>query len=642
VKLTRVGRLAIGWAPVVLPLLFAIVACVNNLDLSSDEQDATVALQDYNFADQQVHTASTAHTFTISPASGVQSDTVTAITESCPDFSVAAVGLPAVVKNVCTGGGSACTGYAATTYSFTATFTPQVTGTTSCPVSVTISGTTTSFTLTGKGIEPAVRESVSPASALDLGQVRVGDTSAAASVLVRNFGSGPQPMTVSSVAFDAAGTSAGFAIASGTTGSHVVAANGGSDPYTITCTPGSAAPLTGTLTISTDDPATPSTHIAVTCTGIESDLAFLPSSPALLAGKQAQKATRVGEPVTVPITLENDGTASMTVHSLALDGDQLSFVGTPPAEFTIASGKGVDVVLQFSAATAVDQGTLGTLTVTYDDAQVRTINVLGAALATSMSISPDGNVDLGPVCIGKTASQPFFILKNNPGTFVVSAISQPAAPFSIAGMLPAPDPIAVDTNAVDFMATVTPTAAGALHSSFSVTTDIPASTPHAIDLVATALPAGVTPTPTMVDLGTISVGATSVGQMVTLTNCGDAPLTLSQTEIVGANAGDFAIASAPTTTAIPAGGAAQFVITLTPAAAGSLTATLQLTYDTGVAMVPLAGTGTGEVPDTRTPEASTYYGCSIGSGGGGGVGLILVGLALTGVRRRRNRVKVSR
>lgn len=626
-----------GWAPVFLPLLFAFVACVSALDLSSDSQAATVPLQDFSFGDQQVHTSSAAHTFTISPASGVQNDTVTAITESCPDFSISAPGLPATVKNVCTGG-SACTGYAATTYAFTATFAPQVTGTVSCVVSVTISGTTSTFTLTGNGIEPGIRASVSPASMLDLGQVRVGDTSAEASVLVRNFGSGPQPMTVSSVSFDAAGLAAGFAIKSGTTTSHAVAANGGNDPYTVTCTPASATALTGTLTIVTDDPTTPTTAITVTCTGITSNLAFLPSSPALLQGTQAQKATRVGEPLDVPITLKNTGAASMTIHALALSGAQLTLTTQPTAGTTLAQNQTAAVVVHFAATAAVDQGTLGTLTVTYDNAQTRTINILGAALDTSMSISPDGNVDLGPVCIGKPAAQPFFILKNAPGTFLVTQVSAPDAPFTLTGMLPAGSPIKVDNNVVTFSANVAPTAAGALHSSFAVTTDIPGATPHAIALAATALPAGVTPTPTTLDLGTISLGATSVAQTVALTNCNDTALTLTQSEIVGDNASDFMIMSAPTSATIPPGGSAVYTIVLTPMQAGSLAATLQLTYDGGVATIPLVGTGTGEIPDTRVPKESTYYGCN--SGGAGATWPVIaialgVVIGLGGSRRRK-------
>jgi len=630
VKFQGLGRTVVGSTPVLLPLLVAIVACVGSLDLGKSEQETTVPLQDYNFGDVQVHTVSAPRTFTISPASGAQSNQVTSITESCPDFAITATGLPATVSNVCTGG-SSCPSWVATTYSFSAVFTPAVAMQVSCVVTVTIDSTPTTFTLTGRGTEPTIRFTVSPAATLDLGQVRTGDTSAAASVLVRNFGSGPQPMTVSSVAFDAPSLAKGFRIASGTTTSHVVAANGGSDPYTVTCAPTATGAATGSLTINTDDPATPTASIAVSCTGITSNLVFLPSSPALLAGAQAQKATRVGEPINVPVTLRNSGTASMTINSLTVAGGQLTLVTGPAAGAVLAVGASTNAVLRFEATTAVDQGTLGTLTVNHDNNQVRSINVLGAALATTMSISPDGAVNLGPVCIGNTTSKSFFVLKNNPGTFKITAIAPPAPPFLLDGMLPTAGPLDVDTNAVSFSASVTPTEPSELASTFAVTTDIPNEPPRVISLSAIGLPSGVTPTPETLELGTVSVGAMSIGQMVTLTNCGTGPLTLLETLIVGPNQDDFEIATSPTTSTIAAGESAVYVVVAHPNNAGSLTATMQIRYDSGMAEVPLIGSGTGEDPN-RIVEPSTYYSCSAGTGQAAWpIGLALLVL----VRRRR-------
>jgi hypothetical protein len=622
-------------SPVGLPLLFAIAACVNALDLSSSEQTSTVPLLDYNFGDVQVHTSSAPQTFTIRPASGAQVDKVNSITASCPDFMVTAPGLPADVTNVCTGG-SGCPTYTATTYSFTATFTPTVAAQVSCVVTVTIDTVPTTFTLTGRGKEPTIRASVSPASALDIGEVRVGDTSSEASVLVTNFGSGPQPMTVSSVAFDAAGAAAGLAIASGTPSSHVVAAAGGTDAYGITCTPTASGPISGTLTIATDDPAAPTTAITVTCTGITSNLVFGPKSPALLGGTQAQGATRVGEPIDLTITLSNSGVAAMTIHSVAITGTQLTLGTVPAAESSLASGGTTNVGVHFAASAPVAQGTLGTVTVNYDNGLVRSINVLGAALATTMAISPDGAVDLGPVCVGNTASKSFFVLKNSPGTFLVTAINQPAAPFQLAGTLPtAGGPIAVDTNALTFTASVTPTAALTLHSSFAVTTDIPGATPHEISLAAIGLPAGISATPMMMDLGTISVGATSIGQTLTVTNCGTAPLNLLETQLLGTNKADFAIVSAPTSATIATGGSASYVIVTKPTTTGALTATLQIRHDQGMLTIPLAGTGTGMVVDNRVPETSTYYSCTVGRGGPLSASMVVLALAL--VLRRRTR-----
>ncbi len=619
-----------------LPLLFAIVACVGSFDLGSAEQETIVPLQDTDFGSVQVHVTSAPQTFTIRPASGSQNNQVTSITESCPDFAVTAANLPATVSNVCSGG-SNCPTYIATTYSFTATFTPAVAAQTSCVVTVVIDTTPTTFTLTGRGTEPTIRSSVSPAATLDLGQVRVGDVSSATSILVRNFGSGPQPMTVSSVAFDAASLTKGFAIASGTTASHVVAANGGSDPFTVTCAPAAPGALTGSLRITTDDPAATTTTITVSCTGIMSNLAFGPASPASIAGTQAQKATRVGEPVNIPLTIRNTGTAAMTIHDLTIAGTDLSFVSRPAPETVLPINQTANVVLRFAAGSPVDQGTLGTLTVTHDNGQVRTINVLGAALMTTMSITPDGAVDLGPVCINNTASKTFFILKNNPGTFKVTAINQPTAPFQLTGMLPTGSPLDVDNNAVSFTASVTPTAASELTGSFAVTTDIPGQAPRAISLSAIGLPDGITPTPTAMDLGTVSVGAASPGQMLVLTNCSAAPLTLIESLIGGPNQDDFEIAVPPTTTTIAPGMAATYVIVTRPNNPGGLSATLQIRHAGGMVEVPLTAAGTGDVIDDRIPEDSTYYSCSAGGGSAAAVWPLGVAVVLVMRRRRRRR-----
>jgi MYXO-CTERM domain-containing protein len=633
VQFKRLGWLS-STAPVCVPLLFAIVACVSSLEFGETEQEATLPLAPYNFGNQQVNVASAARTFTIRPASGVQNSTVSSITESCPDFSIAAAGLPATVSNVCTGG-SNCPSYITTTYSFTATFRPTVAQQVSCAVTIVIDSVPTTLTLSGTGTEPTVRLQISPSpsTTLDFGQVRVNETSTATSVLLRNFGSGPQPLTVSSVAFDSASVAKGFAVASGVTTSHVVAANGGSDPFTVTCRPTATGTHTGSLTIVTDDPAAPSTTLNVTCTGITSNLLFLPSSPAVIDGAQSQDATRVGEPVNITITLRNSGTATMTLHDLTLSSPELSFVSRPNANATIGINQTANVVLRYEASTAFEQGTIGTMTASYDTAAPRVINVLGAALPTSMSISPDGAVDLGPVCIDATASQSFFVLKNNPGTFRVTAI-EATEPFVLGGMLPTSGALAIDTNAVSFTASVTPTTAADFAGTVSVTTDIPNEAPRMIALTARGLPDGITPTPTTLDLGSVSIGATSPGQTVVVTNCSAAPLSLLESLITGKNKDDFQIVVPPTTTTIDPGTSVSYVIVASPVNAGERTATLEVRHDSGTVEVPLLGNGTGDPIDERNAEESSYYSCSTAGAAAGAWPLGVLALVLWRRRKR--------
>jgi len=55
-----------------------------------------MAVTSHDFGSLQVGQTSTPFTFTISPAAGNNDDTVNSVTESCPDFSVSALGLPYV------------------------------------------------------------------------------------------------------------------------------------------------------------------------------------------------------------------------------------------------------------------------------------------------------------------------------------------------------------------------------------------------------------------------------------------------------------------------------------------------------------------------------------------------------------------
>ena len=61
--------------------------------------------------------------------------------------------------------------------------------------------------------------------------------------------------------------------------------------------------------------------------------------------------------------------APMTINSLALTGTDLSFVTRPTDGTVLAVNQTTNVVVRFAATTAVEQGTLGTLEVNFDDAR---------------------------------------------------------------------------------------------------------------------------------------------------------------------------------------------------------------------------------------------------------------------------------
>src|SRR5689334_20604484 len=121
---------------------------------STDQATTTMPVTSHDFGSLQVGQTSAPFTFTINPAAGNNYDTVTSITESCPDFSVNAPGLPATVYRdceVCTCPANSpqicpaiCCTLDSQSYSFTATFSPTVGTTVSCTVTISLNnGATT-------------------------------------------------------------------------------------------------------------------------------------------------------------------------------------------------------------------------------------------------------------------------------------------------------------------------------------------------------------------------------------------------------------------------------------------------------------------------------------------------------------------
>lgn len=126
------------------------------------------------------------------------------------------------------------------------------------------------------------------------------------------------------------------------------------------------------------------------------------------------------------------------------------------------------------------------------------------------------------------------------------------------------------------------------------------------------LAAGVTATPAEVDFGSTALGETTIGQPVTLTNCTTDALEFSSPRLEGPDAGEFAIVLQPPGTTIAPTAAAEWLVVLSPGAAGLKTATFAVDYPGGTATVALLGEGLS--PSVTDPDGETpsYYSCSAG------------------------------
>ncbi len=603
------------------------VGCQAGDGLSTTTQDSVVLSPgSHDFGSLQVGTSAT-FALSINPAANANDDVVTAITASCPDFSVDAPGLPAEVYRTCdtitcavpcSAAFLGCTTVAYVNYTFNATYQPVVAGVTSCVVDITLNGAThRTLTLSGTGTVPPVAIDVQPI-AIDFGEVRRNTDSSPVSVVVRSAGGAT--LNVSSVT-----VTSGFQIASGTT-TGIAIAPGNTEVYGVVCHPTTTVPQSGMLSIASDDPNRSTLTVALDCKGIDSTLSVSPS-PTMLP------TTRVGEPVSTTITIGNTGMAGLMLDNLALSGAGLTLTA-PATPLAIVPGGSVQVTVGFAALTGGD--TAGSLVATFDGGQTQATQISARAVDTSMALTPDGLVDFGPVCAGQSKARAFTILGNSAGSFVVETVSDPSPPFTLAAVALPASIAGSGGNSLVFSVTAAPTAAGHATSELTIATDIPNAMPRTIALSVDALPAGVTPTPDALDFGSNPIESTTIGQSVHVSNCSSATIGWSNARIEGMDATEFAIVSTPAAATIPSSGFASWLVVLQAHTVGPKQAIFAVDHDGGTTMVALAGEGLGAPPDpgtTPTAGEKSYYSCSSSDARTGAP--LAIGLLLLLRRRRR-------
>lgn len=611
-------------------LAVVLLGCQVQLDESSTEQETVVLASTFDFGGQDIGTTSALHTVLVTPGAGNQNDTVTSVSASCPDFIVNATSLPATVyrvceiitctSRICPAPTVICQTTEIVTYSFDTYFRPTVAGAVSCVVSVRETDNTTganntkTITLTGTGQAPPKQIDVQPL-AIGFGDVRRGSDSTQAQVTVRSLGT--QALNVSSVT-----VSPGFVIKSGPTTGYQLPGNA-SQAYSLVCHPGGLGPMTGQLVVNSDDPLQSSIAVQLSCKGIDSNLDIQPS-PAVL------RTTRVGEPIDTTIDLTNTGGAPMNLESVTIQATGLVMTSTPMPGTMLAPTTGVaHVGVHFDASQKGDF--TGTLTATYDGGQRRATQITARALATSMALTPDGDVDFGPVCAGQTKMQQFTMIANDQGSFSLKGVSDPGPPFIVS--MPAL-PVGVQgagANQVRFTASASPAVEGVAMAPLTLRTDIPGSASHSLNLIVQGLPVGVTATPTEIDLGSLPVNTTGLAQTAHLSNCSGSPIAFSNARIEGDDASEFTIVQAPSNPMIQPAGTASWLIVLTTHTVGPKQARFAVDFEGGTASIALLGEGLGDLPDA--PGRGSYYACATGRP----TALWPIALALALLLRRRRR-----
>ena len=319
------------------------------------------------------------------------------------------------------------------------------------------------------------------------------------------------------------------------------------------------------------------------------------SAPAVDFGNIAAAATR-------SISYRSTGSADVTVSSVTPSGSTDFAVTDNCAGRTLAPGTSCQIDVTYTPVA----GTRSTGSITVSDdtaASPRTISLKGesvpAATAAPTSIA-FGNQKVN------TNSVPETVTVGNSGVAPMTVTGADlsgtgASHFSISGNTCTAAPVAAD-GGCEVQVTFRPTSSGAKSATLNVRTN---GGDRAVSLTGTGTTPVVGLSTASIDFGDQATGTTSAPRSVTLTNSGNAPLTIDGVGINGTAANQFAVGTNTCTVGanIAAGSSCVTQTVFRPTSTGAKSATLFISADGSAQNIALTGTGTG--PAITTPGAPT-------------------------------------
>jgi hypothetical protein len=461
---------------------------------------------------------------------------------------------------------------------------------------------------------PTPLASLSPTS-LTFASTTAGTTSAAQTVMLTNTGTAP--MTVSNIGFSGANPT-DYTQTNTCPLSPSTLAPGSSCTVSVSFAPTATGTRTANLAITDDAPASPQT-VALTGTGAAGTPGVTLTPTSLMFASQALGTTSAAQ----TSTLTNTGTGPLTITSVAMSGtnsgDYAQTNACPVSPATLAAGANCAISVTFTP-TATGSRTANLSVTDNADGSPQTVPLTGSGTAPAVTLTPT-SLTFASQTVGTTsASQSVTLQNTGTAALVISSIgltgTNPGdyAQISDCPIMPTTLPVAATcTISINFA----PTAAGTRTASLAVA-DNAGGSPHSVPLSGAGVAAApaVSFSPTSLGFGSRAVGTSSAAQTVTLTNSGNAALTITAIALNGSNAGDYGQTNTcPVSPATLAAGAnCAISVTFTPTATGSRTANLSVTDNAGGSpqTVPLTGSGTAPAV-TLTPTSLTFASQTVGT-----------------------------
>ena len=502
---------------------------------------------------------------------------ITQVTFSNPQFSLPGAAFP---MPLATGQSSNLTVAVTPTSSGAVTGTMMVQGDGgSSPVSLDLSATAAAS-------GPQISLS---STTVHFGTVSINSTGSA-SVTISNAGS--SDLTVSVISL----SGAEFGVSGIATPKTISA--GQSAQMALTFHPTAAGAVTGSVSITSNDPANPTATIEMDGTGSTSAVGQLQANPTSLSFGNVS----VGSKLSKQITLTNTGTGAVQMSGVTVAGAEFSANGIAfPYTLNPSATVTLNVVFAPTAAGAVT----GSVTVNSNaGVSALTIAVSGTGVQSGLSVSP-ASFNFGSVVDGQTKSQAFTLTNTGNASLTISQLTVSGAGYRVSG-LTTPATVAAGASTT-FSAVFAPTTAGSLNGTVTISSNAPNS-PATIALSGTGVQAqsGLSVAPTSFNYGSVVDGQTK-SQTFTLTNTGNASLTISQLTVSGAG---YSVNGLTTPATVAAGASTTFSAVFAPTTAGSLNGTVTISSNApnSPATISLSGTGVASTVTVSANPTSLSFG----------------------------------
>jgi trimeric autotransporter adhesin len=480
-------------------------------------------------------------------------------------------------------------------------------------------------------------------SSLSFASTVVGSTAATQTVTVKSSLSNSYPISAMSVS-----TSGDFARQGGTCGTAV--GTGLSCTVIVAFTPTAAGTRTGSLSIAHAGTLTP---VAIALTGTATGVA-VPVVPAPIASVSPASLTLAstaigGTSASQNISVSNSGNAGLVISSLSASAEFAVVGGTCAAGGTVAAGSSC-VVSVAMVPTGAAGARNGTLTVAHNAAgSPGSAGLSGTASPAAAPVaSISAALGFGSLNVGSTSTAQTVTL-NNTGNAALSlgTLSTASADFTVnGGTCVAGGSVAAGGNCT-VNVSFTPSAVGSRSANLTITHNAAGlSSSAGLSGTGVALMPVIALSPTALSFSQ-TLNVASSAQTVTVSNTGNAPLSISALNLSGAQAAEFQMASGTTCVAggsVAANTSCVLKVVFTPTAVGLRTASLALTHNASGSPSNIALNGMG----TATPQPAislnaaslTFAPQTLGSvsasqsvtvTNSGAATLTLNGLSLTGV-----------